>query len=275
MFFIEMLIGADSDVFVTILKEFGFPVVVAVAALTLAILAFRSQKNMNEKQQSINAEQQAMIAEQQKALADKEEAYQEMFTRILNTLASVNKNTNPIHEDNEEEENRKLNLLINTQLNKIMDKTGANRVSCFSFHNGGKDVIGRSFQKMSMTHEAVDANTISVMGSYQNIPRMMFPILVQKIAEVGYYDISNLEDIKSIDATTYQSFYARGAHAVYIRAIKSSEGKILGFITAEFISSDPIDEGTIRESLLNKAMKISGALEIDSSTFNDKGGERK
>lgn len=274
MFFLTLADLGTNDA-VDAVERIGLPSFLAIALIIVTVILIKTLVKMNEKQQESNSKLQEDLSERENDLAEREESVAKMFAQIMTVMSTVSNNTNPLHGAQEEEENRKINLLINTQLHKIAEKTGANRVSCFLFHNGGKDVTGRSFQKMSMTHEVVDANTISVMGSYQNIPRMMFPILVQKIADVGYYYIKDIEEIKTIDATTYQSFFARGAHAAYIRAIKSSDGLSLGFIAVEFISSNVTEEDKLKESLLNKATKISGALEIDTAPMINKGGECK
>lgn len=215
-----------------------------------------------------------LIKKQQKSLEEQQKsnaAQEKRITKLYETLLKINNHIEPKHSVQEEEENRKINLLIDQQIQKLLNQTGSNRVSCFLYHNGGKDVAGRSFQKMSMTHEVVDSNTVPVMTSYQNVPRMMFPSLIQHLSEEGYYYIENIEDIRETAATSYQSFYARGTKSAFIRSIRTTEGLVLGFVCVEFSTSSPADLEQLKENLLNKVVKISGALEINQPIIDKKG----
>lgn len=236
-----------------------FPVFCSVMLILLIALFKATRKS--------SSEQQKMVDRQQK----KNNEFQDQLMTIFQQICQ---NSNPRHTPEEEDRNRKMNLLINMQLQKIQLHTNANRVSCFLYHNGGKDILGRSFQKMSMTHEVVDGNTVSVMSSYQNIPRMMFPVLVQKLSNEGYYDVPDVRAIKDIDSITYQSLYTRGTQSAFFRAIRTTDHVTLGFVGVEFTTNNYGDMQDLKECLSNKAIKISGALEIeDDSSFLRKEGE--
>lgn len=100
------------------------------------------------------------------------------------------------------------------------------------------------------------------MGTHQGVPRTMFPILLQKLTEQGYYYIEDMETIRDVDAITYQAFTIRGTKSVFIRAIKTTEHALLGFIAVEFNTGTWTDLEALKDCLLNKAIKISGALEV-------------
>lgn len=238
-----------------------FPVAFGLV-MTLLFLMFRSnKKNSNDQQQLIH-----------KLMTSQQEDNNAALQQLLSAVQKLLQNTNPCHSAEEEDDNRRTNLLINMQLQKIQLQTNANRVSCFLYHNGGRDILGRSFQKMSMTHETVDSNTVSVMSSYQNIPRMMFSILIQKLSDEGYYDIDNIEDIKELDCVTYQSLRTRGVKSAFFRAIKTTNHVTLGFVLVEFTTNSYGDKEDLRKCLSNKAIKISGALEVeDNSNLINKG----
>ena len=235
-----------------------FPVLVATIVYFI-VRSFRKQQDMIKKQ---TAENSALLKMQQEANADQQAKMTEMLAKMLESITKINQNTDPYHTPQEEAENQKVNLLINTQIQKIRSSSNANRVSCFLYHNGGKDAAGRSFQKMSVACESVDINTVPVASLYQNLPRMVFPILVQKLTEQGYYNIEDLESIKDIDAVTYQIFTAKGTKSVFLRAIRTTEHAVMGFLAVEFSTNECEDMGKLKECLLTKAIKISGALEV-------------
>lgn len=67
-------------------------------------------------------------------------------------------------------------------------KEGADRAFYFTFHNGGKDAIGRGLLKMSMFSESVARGTHIISG-FQNVPRSMLPVVYKKLDEIGDYYI--------------------------------------------------------------------------------------
>lgn len=211
------------------------------------------------------------ISKQQQETSQKSE---ERTTEILKIIQEVGENTKHTHSGPEEEENRRCNNLVMNLLHCLREKSGANRVSCFIYHNGGYSVTGRSFQKMSMLYEVVDGKTVSVMNSFQNVPRTMFFTLTQKLSEQGCYDISDIEDIKDADAITYQTFYARGAKAAYCGVIKDSKKNVLGFIVVEYTVDKCSDEKKTKDLIKNKVDKISAALEVDPDAPLNQGGKK-
>lgn len=246
-----------SDI-VQLIATFGIlPVLIAVV-IWLIIHTFLSQKKFNEKQQELNAKQQ----EQNEA---QEERLMSMLGQMMSSIVQVQTNTNTHHSLEEEEENRKVDTLINAQLQKLLVQTHANRVTCFQYHNGGKGLTGRSFQKMSMTHEIVDELTAPVALSYQNIPRTLYPILNKTVAEQGYYYVENIESIKETDSLSYAWFKSRGCYSIFVGAIKSTNDLVLGYVTIEFTHLFDGDLIELKKSLKNKTTKISGALEVKTN----------
>ena len=239
----------------SIIKYGSTPVL--IAALVFIVIWFaRYLKDISDKQQEIS------------------QRSEERTSELFKMIKEVGDNTKHTHPVPEEEENRRCNDLVMSLLNCLREKSGANRVSCFIYHNGGYSVTGRSFQKMSMLYEVVDGKTVSVMNSFQNVPRTMFFTLTQKLSEQGCYDISDIEDIKDADAITYQTFYARGAKAAYCGVIKDSRKNILGFIVVEYTVDKCDDEEKTKNLIKNKVSKISAALEVDPEAPLNQGGKK-
>lgn len=244
-----------QEVVDSIIKYGSTPVLIA-ALIFIVIWFARYLKDISEKQQETS----------QKS--------EERATEFLKMIQEVGANTKHTHPGPEEEENRRCNALVMSLLNCLREKSGANRVSCFIYHNGGYSVTGRSFQKMSMLYEVVDGKTVSVMNSFQNVPRTMFFTLTQKLSEQGRYDISDIEDIKEADAITYQTFYARGARAAYCGVIKDSRKNILGFIVVEYTVDKCDNEEKTKDLIRNKIGKISAALEVNPDAPLNQGGKK-
>lgn len=239
----------------SIIKYGSTPVLIAVLIFIIIWFA-KYLKDISEKQQEVSQRSEERAAE------------------FLKLIKEVEDNTKHTHPEPEEEENRRCNDLVMNLLNCLREKSGANRVSCFIYHNGGYSVTGRSFQKMSMLYEVVDGKTVSVMNSFQNVPRTMFFTLTQKLSEQGCYDISDIEDIKDTDAITYQTFYARGAKAAYCGVIRDSRKNILGFIVVEYTADKCNDEKKTKDLIKNKVSKISAALEVNPEAPLNQGGKK-
>lgn len=257
------------DIIETIIKYGATPVLIALVVFLIIWFA-KCLKRLNEKQQESIEQQQKSIEKQQSLIESQEGRVSEIF-KLVQTIC---KDTQHTHPGKEEEENRRCNALVMELLGCLRKKTEANRVSCFIYHNGGYDVTGRSFQKMSMLYEVVDEKTVSVMGSYQNVPRTLLFTLTQKLSEQGYYDIPNIEDIKSTDAITYQVFYARGAKAAYCGVIKDSHKNILGFVVVEYAIDECKDENKVKDLIKAKIDKISAALEVKPDAPLNQGGKK-
>ena len=239
----------------SIIKYGSTPVLIA-ALIFIVIWFARYLKDISDKQQEIS------------------QRSEERTSELFKMIKEVGDNTKHTHPVPEEEENRRCNDLVMSLLNCLREKSGANRVSCFIYHNGGYSVTGRSFQKMSMLYEVVDGKTVSVMNSFQNVPRTMFFTLTQKLSEQGCYDISDIEDIKDADAITYQTFYARGAKAAYCGVIRDSRKNILGFIVVEYTADKCNDEKKTKDLIKNKVSKISAALEVNPEAPLNQGGKK-
>tara|TARA_R110002020_G_scaffold138469_7_gene308546 strand:+ start:17435 stop:18040 length:606 start_codon:yes stop_codon:yes gene_type:complete len=61
-------------------------------------------------------------------------------------------------------------VLVIGKLREMLDETSADRISIYSFHNGGTFYSGKSMQKMSMSYEECDNGISSVMLNKQDIP---------------------------------------------------------------------------------------------------------
>lgn len=185
----------------------------------------------------------------------------EREAKMLDFIKDIAGKNNCVHEHTpeEEEKNWKLDSFIIEQLEGMI-KSGADRAFMMTFHNGVRDVLGRGFAKMSITQECINYNQRQIMQDYQNMPRILFPTLYKEINDDGNYYISNLDDIKETDVTTYNFLFDHGVKAAIFRAIKRQDGLLIGFLAAEFVEYTPeVFENAI--ALIEKnCYKITGAL---------------
>lgn len=245
------------------------PVIVGVIVYLLIVLhnriAERKRKTQEEKdkREMVKLEKEEELKrqelekqreiERQKIEAEKEAKIMSMIKEI------VIQTINPPHTAEEQRESRKENQFIAHQLDCLVNE-GADRAYMFSFHNGGKDLLGRGFLKMSMTQESIGENIAPIMAEYQAMPRMLFPKLYEELDEKDYYNVDDIKTIEKTDQHTYQFLIQHGVKTALFRPIKNEDGLMIGFVGVEYINSPCEDKKKASKNIDKKANRIMGAL---------------
>ena len=239
---------------INLIIQYGiYPVMMAV----LIIVFFCISKKNAEKNNEENAQNNLQIM--QLAVKEGMKDFGDSFKSELREIVEWVKKP-AIHTVQDEECNHAINEYIDQQLSCIIRETKADRALFFSYHNGGTDILGRGFQKMSITNEQDNSWTSPVMGDFQNIPRTMFSILFKNLAKRNFYCIMDLNDIKEEDGASYQLFKSHNAKQIMCQALKTEAGLMVGFIVAEFITINCDDLNKVKEVLNRKSLRITGAL---------------
>ena len=232
---------------VELIVQYGTgPAVIAILILVI-FLFMKQNKRLNER-----------LDEQDKKQDEREEKQREettkLYERIIKGISAPQ-----VHTPEEEEDNRNVNNFVDSQLSCLLAEEKANRAYVFMYHNGGRDMMGRSFQKMSIMNEMVDANTVPIMGSYQNVPRSMFPTLFKTLVAQDMFSVQRTEDIKETDPVLYQMLASHNVHTAFFHGIKRVDGVILGFVVIEYVSNTCEDMDKAEKNLEKKTLRISGA----------------
>lgn len=193
----------------------------------------------------------------------------ERYEKLVNIIVEVVQR-GPVHTVEEQEKDREIHETVQHYLDCLV-KEGADRAFYFTFHNGGKDVMGRGLLKMSMFSESV-ARGAHIISSFQNVPRSMFPVVYKKLDEVGDYYIKNIEDIKDVDQIVYNFMKGHGAKSAMFRVIKRDNGLMLGYVGVEFNTLD-YDFEKQKKNLCKKADRIAGAMFYIKEHRNDEDDE--
>ena len=228
------------------IAQYGIaPVIIGVILYLLVLWQTKSSERKQRQQ-----EEQAEIKRRQQEI-DRENKLIQTFKELLQE---------PKHTVEEQRANRRINEFIVKQLDCLIKESGADRAYMFSFHNGGKDVLGRGFLKMSMTEEDVGDDISPIMTKYQNMPRMLFPKLYEQLDERDAYNVEITEDIKRSDPFTYQFMMEHGAKQAMFRAIKQEDGLMIGFLGVEYIVKECEDKKKVGKNIDKKVNRIIGAL---------------
>ena len=239
---------------INLIIQYGvYPVMMAVLIIVFLCISKKNAEKNNEE----NAQNNLQIM--QLAVKEGMKDFGDSFKSELREIVEQVKKP-VIHTVQDEECNHAINEYIDQQLSCIIRETKADRALFFSYHNGGTDILGRGFQKMSITNEQDNSWTSPVMGEFQNIPRTMFSILFKNLAKRNFYCIMDLNDIKEEDGASYQLFKSHNAKQIMCQALKTEAGLMVGFIVAEFITTNCDDLNKVKEILNRKSLRITGAL---------------
>lgn len=175
-----------------------------------------------------------------------------------------------------EKKGSETNTFICIQINTLRELSRANRVLVFLYHNGYYTVNGKSFQKMSVTHESIDMVTAPVMQFSQNLPRQSYPLIQEKLLHAKHYENKDIESIKEEDPMSYYMFNQRGTKAIYLRGIYDEvDGFCLGFLCIEYGHEDLENFDEIKIHAAVAAERIGAALAVAGDEIKKKGEDKK
>lgn len=152
---------------------------------------------------------------------------------------------------------------INDIINEILKDTGASRVCIVKYHNGNKDMTGKSFLKMSMTNEVVNIGIAPMMADFRDIFRSLLSYWCHELEEHEICIIKDAEEIRDIDITMYQYLTTRHIESKYGTVLKDNDGNILGFICIEYLDKNHFDIDKINKTIQNNLPKIQTLVSID------------
>lgn len=149
---------------------------------------------------------------------------------------------------------------IDLRLESVLEKTRADRAYVFLFHNGGKDMTGRHFPKMSCTNEKVQVGIKPSMQNFQNLYRSSLIYKITCLKESGICWIDDVDDIKERDYATYDMMVQNGVQSSYSVAVCLEEGYPCGFLGIDFLRKAPLRLEEIKQILQSESLKIDGLL---------------
>ncbi|MGM5482317.1 MAG: hypothetical protein ACQESF_02540 [Nanobdellota archaeon] len=170
------------------------------------------------------------------------------FLNILKTIHDL------IHHKINIRKNTLHSLAINQALDSMIAKYYLDRAWIFEYHNGGSNLAGIPFTKMSCTHERLSVGTKSFCTTCQNIPAGMLAWMNQKILSKNFVSMNVAKDID--DYNLQQICYSRGTKHVVATGIFDFKGKIIGFVGGEFCRTEINDDDV--DGIKATLMKISG-----------------
>ena len=207
--------------------------------------------------QKRDKEYEAEREEQRKRNKELQENYNSMIQDIIKGVSK--KHLTPIESKNI----GKIEKEINDIINQILLETGASRVCIVKYHNGNKDMTGKSFLKMSMTNEVVNLGVAPMMSDFRDLFRSLLAYWCHEIETKECCIISDTEDLKDIDITMYQYLTVRNIEAKYGIGLKDNDGNIIGFICIEYLNKSDFDLKKINNVMIKDFPRIETLVSLD------------
>ena len=89
------------------------------------------------------------------------------------------------------------NVIIQTELENLLFKTGANRCILLQYHNTKNSLSGLPFIYLTATNESLTYNTTPVSEGYETLKTSLYPF-VGYLAQYRYF-CGNIEDLEKFD----------------------------------------------------------------------------
>ena len=210
-----------------------------------------------KKKKKRDKEYEAEREKQKKRNKELQENYNSMIQDIIKGVSK--KHLTPIESKNI----GKIEKEINDIINQILLETGASRVCIVKYHNGNKDMTGKSFLKMSMTNEVVNLGVAPMMSDFRDLFRSLLAYWCHEIETKECCIISDVEDLKDIDITMYQYLTVRNIEAKYGIGLKDNDGNIIGFICIEYLNKSDFDLKKINNVMIKDFPKIETLVSLD------------
>jgi len=158
--------------------------------------------------------------------------------------------------------------LINTSLNKLLQKYNLDRLWIAQFHNGGNFYPGnKSMKKLSITFESTAPGIAADIMKMQNLPVSFLSPVLQKLTED---DITGVTvDVYTEEDYALRSFWeSRGVQTAYLFPIKCLESDFVGIFGVDFVKRDGFLTDEVYDQLRAEALTLSGyvaAISVDKS----------
>lgn len=158
------------------------------------------------------------------------------------------------------DENVIIDREINDVLTRLKDSLNPSRAYLVTFHNGGKDLSGLSFLKMSMRNEVTGPSIKPMQSEFQNVFRNTLSYWCNELAEKGFCYVDDYKVLEQVDRSFYDFMDSRGVTSLYGKAIMSHDNHIIGFVGIEYMGTPEVSLDRIEHCLNDKKMKIETIL---------------
>lgn len=151
----------------------------------------------------------------------------------------------------------KNNVIIQTELENILYKTGADRVLLLSYHNSKESLVGLPYIYLSAVNEAINFNISPVAEGYESVKCSLYPTITY-LNQQGYF-CGDIEDLRTIDKALA---YRMEGNDVQHLALLNIDGEFpLGVLVCTFTNKIEHNCNDVEVILRRSGVKLGVLLE--------------
>ena len=249
-----------------IIVDYGLVVLLMSLVIYGAILLIKATIEYIKKLKTKEEENQKKEGQKQLNDIKSLELQKEELTKILQAshremLSTIQNLVLGETEDHSKLSNQEMNIKIHELLDRTLKEADADRVSLFMFHNGGQDMLGRNFQKMSCTNQCLRNGIASSQGIFQNCFQSTFLYALDKIIQNSFWYQLEMEDLKVVDFSIYDILTSVGIRSAFCQALYNKDGACFGFLSLSYLkASEESDVERLLGCVQINAHRLEGLL---------------
>lgn len=181
--------------------------------------------------------------------------------KFLDTVAQNAANGN-LHLPTNSRKIRKDSIFkINRILTELMQKTWADRVALFEYHNGGYNLTGMPFLHFSLAIQRNNLGVDVLSKDFDNVLVSSVPDFIRKIDCHDIYHVKNIEELKLVFPRLYAELFEDQMVEVLFCTIEGLDDEV-GFLMLSFKKPIGDRQKKIHKELFKKVQKISTLLDL-------------
>jgi hypothetical protein len=146
--------------------------------------------------------------------------------------------------------------IINTEVENLRYRTGADRVILLQFHNSKQSLSGLPFIYLTATAEALDYNVIPVAEQYEAVKTSIYPFMTY-ITREGYF-CGDIEELRTLDKALAYRMQGNDVHHLAFQYIEGEHP--LGLLVCTFTKD--VDETHNCAEIEHQIRKTSNKIAV-------------
>lgn len=185
--------------------------------------------------------------------------------RVLNIALGRFEQTHGAKKEKEQhdkllEVRKSIDKSINTALERVLMRTNADRAFVFEFHNGGSNLGGLPFLKMSNTYEVVDTGIVPQKFNLEQMSLSMYSTMISEIMAKPTLLVNTAVREDTLPNICYETLLAQQIHTCVMARIADLNGHIIGYCGIDFVKNEKQIHGNSDIALVKELATELGAL---------------
>ena len=146
-------------------------------------------------------------------------------------------------------------------LTELMQKTQADRVALFEYHNGGYNLTGMPFLHFSLSMARNNFGVDDLSSDFGDTLVSTVPDFIKQVDNKDIYRVQNLQELESTFPRLYRELHEDGITEVLFCSIEGIDDEV-GFLMLAFKQPIGNKANKINKELFKKVQKLSTLLDL-------------